>query len=633
MAFDVIYPPKGRITYDGGKNNKYEKYLIGENESPDSLNCIYANGAVETRLGSQKFNSTAVGSYVGEGLYTRHTNNGQQSMCAWWNGSLYVAATNTFVTVPSAVSVFTAGGRVGSAEYENYRFFGNGQVIPYKYNGNFTRHGVYPATTTATVASITTSAGSLTGAYVYAYTNVNTNLVESDLSPLAATLTVSLAKVLVSAIATQTVSYGITARNIYRSKTSSTTLFRLATINDNTTTSFVDTVADTALGAEAPSDQGVPPKYSTIITHQTRLFCNDTDEPNLLWFSEIDNPYIFKASNNFLIGDNSGETIRALSVHDNGVLIFTENQAYLLYMPDTDPDNWSVVRLISSYGSKSPHGIFSYNDKQAFPAIQNNKLVGFGAMSGNSVDPEATYLSNSKAGSDLTSDRIEPDVFLMQSVNYERISAIVHKNKAYVAVTYGDGNTQNNRVYVFDFSITNLSKDQEFSWEPWTGLSAEQFTIFNGELYSQDSTATGFVRQLNKAGTYSDDGAAINSYHWTKEFDGLKGSEQVFKDFRYTNLLYEKAGGYFMDLFYRVDSDSGDGTKIQVDLDPGSSLWGAMVWGVDSWGGGNAAGEEKIFLGQLRGKRIQFKFSNQNTAGQKFKVYGQQFGYNDVGRR
>lgn len=630
---DAQFPKNDRQVFDGGKNNKFEKYLIADNESPDLLNVILDNRSCETRLGSLKFNSTSVGSFAGDGLYTRHVNNDAQTMCAWFNGTLYTAGTSTFVTIPSAQSIFTAGIRVCAAEYENYIFFNNGHNPGYKYNAAFTRHGVYPPTATATVASITTSAGTLTGAYIYAYTNVNSNLVESDISPLTATLTVAAGKIYVTAIGTQAASFGVEQRYIYRSKTSATTLYRVGILSNNTASTFVDNVSDTALGATAPDDQGVPPKYSWIIAHKNRLWCNDTNEPGTLWYSELDNPYTFKTDNFELIGDQAGEVLRGAQIHDDGLVINTDNEQHLIYLPDTNPANWEIIRLKSPYGSKSAFGTFAYNNKQMFPAIQNTKLAGFGAISGNAVDPEATLLTVSAAGSDLKSDRIEPDVFLMQSVNFDRISAIVFQNKAYVSVTYGNAQTTNNRIYVFDFSISNLTKRQEASWTPWTGINAEQFTIYNGKLYCIDSTATGFVRELNKASTYSDDGTAINSYIMTKEFPGLKGDEQVFKDFRDFNLLYEKSGGYYMDVFYKADSDSGDGNRLQISLDPGSSVWGTMIFGVDTWGGGNTAGEERISLGQTRGKRIQFKFTNQNTANQKFKVYGLQFSYNRKGRR
>ena len=138
---------------------------------------------------------------------------------------------------------------------------------------------------------------------------------------------------------------------------------------------------------------------------------------------------------------------------------------------------------------------------------------------------------------------------------------------------------------------------------------------------------------MNKNAQYSDDGAAIDSYFWTKEFPGNPGDEQIFKDLRYVNLLYEKAGNYYMDLIYRMDSDNGAGDRKQIYLNPGGSLWGTSIWGTSLWGGGNAVGEERIYLGQARGKRIQFKFSNQNTLNQKFKIIGLQFSYNKKGRR
>lgn len=635
--YHILYPAKERQNFDGGLNDKFEKHLIQDNESPSCQNVIFENGAVETRPGTSKLNTTAVGSYAGHGLYTRHDRSGSQTMCAWWNGTLYTLGTTTFTTVASAQSIFTAGVRVGSAEYENYIYFNNGYNEGYKYNGAFTRHGIpapetgsYPSANSAGTGNITASAQ-----IQYKVTGVNSNLVEGDVSSASVTFTITSTangQVTVSNIYTFPVSHGVNQRYLYRAN-SGGTFFRVTTINDNTTTSYTDNIAFTALGAAAPTDQGTPPKYSTIITHQNRLFCNDLEEPSLVWYSELANPYIFKSTNFEQIGDDSGELVRGFAVHDNGLVVFTDNAEYMIYMPDTEPTNWSVVKLRSSYGSKSPFGNFRYNNKVMFPAIQANKLVGFAAISGDAVDPEATLLTVSAAGSDMKSDRIEPDVFLMQSSYIDRISSYVFKNKAYISVTYGSNQTSNNRIYVFDFSISNLSKQQEASWAPWTGLTAEQFTEYGGELYYQSSAATGFVYRMLRDGVYSDDGSAIDSYFWTKEYSGNPGDEQNHKDFRFVNLLYEKSGGYYMQLNYKIDSDNGDGNSTLINLDPGTSLWGTMVWGVDNWGGGYENGEERIYLGQLRGKRIQFRFSNRNTLNQKFKVIGLQFAYNRKGRR
>jgi hypothetical protein len=57
-----------------------------------------------------------------------------------------------------------------------------------------------------------------------------------------------------------------------------------------------------------------------------------------------------------------------------------------------------------------------------------------------------------------------------------------------------------------------------------------------------------------------------------------------------------------------------------------------MVWGVDEWSAGYETKELDQPIG-ISGRRLQVRFSNQNTAGQKFKVLGMQLRYNIKGRR
>jgi len=146
--FEVKYPSNGKqITFDGGMNNKFSKQLLEDNESPDCMNVVFGDRSVETRGGTDKLNTTSVGTFACDGIYTRHANSGAETMVAWYGGTLYGLATTTFVAVASATSVYTAGQRVSATEYQDYMFFGNGASTPYKYNGtDFTRHGI-PAPT------------------------------------------------------------------------------------------------------------------------------------------------------------------------------------------------------------------------------------------------------------------------------------------------------------------------------------------------------------------------------------------------------------------------------------------------------------------------------------------------------
>lgn len=629
--FRRVYPSQGRILLDGGLNNKFERSIIADGESPDCANVVFSNGAVETRQGASKVNTTAVASAAFDGLYTRRDADGSETMCAWVNGHMLTLATTTFVTIPSAQSVFTAGVRVCSAQYNDYMFIGNGGVVPYKWNGaEFTRHGVYAPTTTSTVASQAT--GVLTGDYRYKVTARNSALVESDLGPVTATFAAASATLRITSIPVFAASYGVNARRLYRTVSSGSTFLLVTTISDNSTTSYDDNTADGSLSSTAPSDNGVPPNYNVVIYHHNRLFMNDPANPNYVWYSELGQPYTVASTNFFKVGDNTTDLVKGFGVYENGIVIYCEKSIWINYMVDSTPSNWRQVRARSPHGSVAPFAILDYQNKQMFPAVQNDKFVGFGGLMGDVTDTSVTSLSIFTTASELKSDRIETDMFSIQEAYLGNISGIIYKNKAYFAVTYGSGNTTNNRIYVYDFSIQNLTKKNKAAWVPWTGLNAAQFTIYNGDLYYGTSAATGFLYKL-ESGVYSDDGTAIDSYFWTKEFSGHPADVNYQKDFRYCNLLIEKAGAYYMNVLYRTDSDSGSGYSQQVSLDPGGSLWNTMQWGRDVWGGGNAQEDYRLFLGGVRGTRIQLKFTNQNTVNQRFKVHGVTYAYNKKGMR
>lgn len=630
-----MFPSNGSVLFDGGKNSKFEKSIIEDNESPDCANVIFSNGSVETREGCSKINTAAITAQVSDGLYTRRASDGSETMCAFTGGSMYTLVGTSFITVPSAQSIFTVGARVASDQYLNYMFIGNGGAIPYKWDGsNFTRHGVYPPTSTISVAS---NGAGLLGPnldYQYKTTFVNSSLVESDVGPVTSTFTISNAsgQNILNGIPTAPQSYGVSERIVYRTAGGGSTFKRLVTLSDNTTTTYSDNIPDSSLGVTAPTDNGVPPLYSAIVYHQGRVFMNDPFNPNFVWYSELGQPYtVQRAANFFTVGDKSSDLVKAFGVYDNALVVFCEKSITVVYMQDTSPDNWKFIKTNSPYGTKSLFAISSYLNKLIFAALQNNKFVGFASLSGNTVDPTATILPVSTAGSDLKSDRIEPDMFSVQESYLGNISSIVYKNKAYITLTYGSGSTLNNRIYLMDFSMSNLRKHQKESWVPWTGLNAAQFTIYNGGLYYSSSTANGFVYKL-ETGNYNDDGVAIDSYYWTKEYSGTDDEYNFFKDFRYANLLVDLSGSYYMSILYRVDSDKGSGTSVLINLDPGSNLWGVMNWG-DMWGGGSNQKEFRIYLGSSRGKRIQYQFSNQNTVNQRFKVHRMNFLYNVKGYR
>ncbi len=631
-SFNYIIPPQGRQLLDGGLNNKFERSVIQPNESPDCLNVIFGGGTAETRPGTTRINSTGAASAAFDGIFTRHTDTGASSLIAVLNASVYVLSGTAFVSLPSALSVFTAGALVGFSEFQNYVFMGNGGAAPYKYNGtNFTRHGIpMPSSNTLSLAS--GNSGGLTGDYRYKFSYVNSALVEGDVSSATATFTAAAATISVTSIPTAAASLGIIARRLYRTQAGGSSYALVTSIGNNTDTSYSDTVADGSLTTAAPTDQGEPPNYQVVKYHAGRLFVNDPANPNYIVWSEVDNPYVFKADSFIKIGDATSDLVVTFEPYDQHLVVFCRNSVFILYMPSTDDADWVLLRTRSPYGCRSPFGVAAERNRLIFAATEADRFVGFAELQGAALTTDATLLTDAVMGSDLVSQQIEPDIALVPSTMVPKIVMQVYKSKVWIALAYGANQTTNNRVYIYDFSIANLQK-RKASWAPQSGIAASMFCIYSSTITWGSATTSGLALKGDQT-AYNDDGSAINSYWWGAEVSGLKGHEGYFKNWRRVTLLVEKYGAYFMQLRYRLDSDlSTLGNTQDIDLSPGGSTWGSMIWGSANWSVGQKMEDEKVDLGQSPGERIQVGFSNKNTVNQGFKVHGLTIEYDLRGQR
>lgn len=620
--------------FDGGLNNKYEPYIIADNESPSCLNVYAQNlGGCETRYGSTKLNTTAVGSFTNHGLFTlRYENTGNQSMVGWWNGTMYALATTTFVTVPSAQSVYTAGNYVCQVMYQDLAFFGNGTGPNYKYNGTeFTRMGI-PQPNSTPVAS-GTSAGTLTGTYQYKVSYMNSYVVEGDVSSNTTSITYASQVGGLTGIPVAPTSYGVAARKVYRKNVvSGTTFLLLTTLNDNTTTSFVDNTPDSSLGANAPLDQGEPPNFQFAAVHGERIFLKTPGDP-LLYYTELGNPFVVKVLNFLKVGDGDGEQIRGLGVEANGVVAYKDVSPWVIFMQDSDPANWAPIKTNAKYGAAGHFSIVDYEKYQMYLGRNFEGVVGFAALEGVSVSPSLTATTISGLISDSRSDKIDPDIKLFAFNQLPKVFGIRFDNKLFYAVPYGVSATSNTRVYVFDYFQRDKERKDGAWWPMSYPFSPTYFCIYNSKLYAAVSEATGFVYRLEVPDVYSDNGAAINSYFYTKEFQTTTQEWEDTKDFRRLNLTVGTLGNWNIGVTQIIDADSGSGDRQLLDISPGGGVWGTLVWGVGLWGGGSYRKPVKIELGTSQGVKIQFKFDNANTAGRGFRILRGTLFYNNRGRR
>jgi len=648
---NIIYPNNNRVFFDGGLNNKFDVNLIPDNESPDCLNVVFDDGAVSTRLGIATMNSwvtDTVGSNVCDGLFTRQDSNNSDAIVSVWGGNIYAGEDATAVS--QQPDSFVTGTRCTAAEYEGYLFIGQSGATPYKLlddNSTLTRHGIPVAPDSMTAGSAATTAGTaLSGDYSYKVTWVNSALVEGDVST-AVSFSPVAENVTLSNIPTAPASYGVEARKIYRTADGGSTYLLLTTINDNSTTTFDDAVPDSSLSiTEAPTDQGEPPNYSVSIYHQGRLFVIDPED-KLVKYSEIGNPYVFKATNFIRVGDTSNDTPVALDIYDNSLVVLCRRNPWLVYMGSTSDSDWRVLRVRSPYGTLSKFGSFRYNNKVMYPAVQAGRFVGFAALEGQTVSPSASLLTNTALGSDLQSTRVEASMDLVNEDLVADICSHVFERKAYISIPIDVINdnqsitlaTENNRIFLFDFSLGRLDRKQEASWSVWDNCKFSCFTEYRHssldrtQLYGGSILADGNIRELNVENTYIDDGAtAINSYYYTKRFSGLKRDENSHKDFRYALILHDVSStDQDMNFSYIVDGQT-EGTTNVIAL-TGAATWGEVNWNEFQWSPGSGSREQRQYIAPSYGKRIQFKFDNQNTANYHFKIYGFNFVYNNKGLR
>lgn len=600
--------------FDGGLNTNDSPSKVSPFDSPDCLNVVFdTEGAIVTRNGTNSFNTQTIGTFAVDGQISFN-----QTMFAWAGGSMYRMSGTTAVTIPSAQNKYTAGNKVAAVIYQGLLFSSDGANGPWKYDGsNFYNMGIVsPSATTGSG----TSAGSIaTGTYFYKVSNVNSQAVEGQCGSvsagvtLATTSTIGLTQVPVgSSLA------GVDKRRLYRATSTSGPFRRVGEISDNTTTTFADTTANEQEGVDELEDGNPPTTFNTIHLHQERLFFDDASNKSLLRYTNYTNPFISNVENFEPINNRDGEDILAISDQDNFVTIFKNNNNFAIQTTDPSDDlTWIKYMSPSNLGIVGPRAFAKVQNGIAFIGRQNNRITGLHLLTGIQV----IETSDGRLRTETISRKIEPTILTgMDSSFWQNIAITTYQNRLYITFT-PTGQTKNKKILWFDLNRIG-DKGQPGSWSLWDGIELNTFAVHNGLLYGGGSAATGQLYQLETS-TYNDSGVAINSYFWTKEIGGEDEGEldSYIKDFRQVYIWHGRVGNYNMNVRYRLDGDTGNGLAATINLNATTSNWGTMIWGVNSWGGTRSDFENRIPLSRLLGKRIQFRFDNQNAVNQSFKVH------------
>lgn len=144
----------------------------------------------------------------------------------------------------------------------------------------------------------------------------------------------------------------VTKRRVYRTVSGGTEWFFHSTINDNVTTSFSDTTPDSGLGTslvplagDDVNDKSPPPQAGIVkIWKRTAFLAGDPLNPQVLFFSEFDNPDAVPVLNAFEL-DN---VITGIFETHEGLVVTTDTDMWRVI---GDNPNYFVERVVKDKGA------------------------------------------------------------------------------------------------------------------------------------------------------------------------------------------------------------------------------------------------------------------------------------------
>ena len=305
---------------------------------------------------------------------------------------------------------------------------------------------------------------------------------------------------------------GTTERIIYRTEgqasraavVASTAFYRVATISDNVTRTYDDTMDDTTLlGDSAPTWSTVsagldttPPYAKYALIHKEQLFmANDPSGTitgkSIIYWSDIQNPDYFNTTIDYrLIRPDDGDEITVLRNHLGILTVGKTGTWSKLYTEENSSNNWSVSAPFSFIGCVAPYS--AANTPAGILYLGRHGIYSFNGQS-----------------SELISDVVTDHVRDILATSVSDVAGIYHDNQYFIAYTSeAAGSGANDRVLIFDLVRNAYTMDTK-NIDSWATFDAG--TDF-GTLYSGSSTADGIV--FAHSGTFND-----LVYRYKSQFD------------------------------------------------------------------------------------------------------------------
>ena len=349
----------------GGVDTTTEPYYVAEGIWTDARNLVpdVAYGGFVTAQGRVNAFTTSLPGQC-KGLY-RFARSGQADVyvaacdnLSTGHSELYYAPYGGTFTKLNTPAPLTLGQQYSFATSLQWLFITNGLDIPLKIDQslNVTYWGIVAPTTAPTL--IAAGSSTMTGVYYYCVTFGNASQ-ESSQGTVSNSITVSGTGVGLTNIPVSTDSQ-VTQRNIYRQGGGLGQWRLIHTINDNTTTTYVDTLPDNQVTGQVLTVFRDPPQvFKSIITHKERVWGLGTlTDPSIVYYSNYEEPWGFNdETGNLTVGENSFNDIGiGLGTTGSVLAVFKSETLYAVF---GDADSNFISSKIADVGFTSLNSIFS----------------------------------------------------------------------------------------------------------------------------------------------------------------------------------------------------------------------------------------------------------------------------------
>jgi len=482
-----------------GMNNKVENLELGDKFVTNAQNCRFEEdpGAATKRPPVAYYNSTSKGAGATVGLYRFYTSGGTiKSILV--HGTVAYVGDDTAGTWTSIRSGLTSTKQTSFVVYKDILMAGNGTDNIWCYDGS----DDVTWELGACKAVLASGGSNLDSAAAYSYKitidaeayicGAVSNTVTTDASNRKVTLTnIPLGP------------SGTADRIIYRTEGGGSTYYKIATISDNSTTTYTDDIADTTATAMGAVTDDFP-IGSILVTHRERLFIsgNASSNINRIYYSNPYLPGFIQGTTNtdyMNVAQDDGDKITGLAIHMGVMLCIKRNTIRKLHVSAATsgqvPATWYADDPFAFSGSPSQWSVI-----QTPFGIVYLGWDGWYLFDGGSLKRIITQFDSNEILSGRYAD------------------VVTHYNKGTLYASYTDieeAPQYNNRVMVYNFARDSWGFDNLnincFSSHNGDDESAELYygDSVNGYVYKAEEGAL-WYRLYNK--TQCNNGTATDTY-------------------------------------------------------------------------------------------------------------------------